>query len=64
MSFRFVIASGFVNTNAPLTHVDHQVYLSVVADFLRCIEWEAQRQVLDMGAMTMEHTYGFLTHVG
>lgn len=53
-----------MNTNAPLTHVDHQVYLSVVADFLRCIEWEAQRQVLDMGAMTMEHTYGFLTHVG
>ncbi|KAF8554940.1 hypothetical protein OG21DRAFT_1005925 [Imleria badia] len=49
----------FVNVHGPLTRVDWQVYTVVEADFLQCIQWEAQRQVLDMGVMMMERAYGF-----
>ncbi|KAN0081324.1 hypothetical protein V8E55_008948 [Tylopilus felleus] len=41
----------------------YQVYMSLVADVLQCIQWEAQRRVLDMGVMTMQHVYGFLVRV-
>lgn len=39
------------------TLVDQQVYMVVVVDFLQCMEWEAQRQVLDVGVLMMERAY-------
>lgn len=56
--------SDLVHTQTGLlTPVDSQVYMSLVADVLQCIQWEAQRRVLDMGVMTMQHVYGFLVRV-
>lgn len=53
------VAIGFVNVNALLTFVD-QVCMVVVADFLQCIEWEAQRRIWDIGTMMMERAYIFV----
>ncbi|KAI9568778.1 hypothetical protein HD554DRAFT_671011 [Boletus coccyginus] len=52
------VASGFLNANRLLTCIDWQVHMVIVTDFLRCIEWEAQRRAVDMGVMMMERAYG------
>lgn len=36
----------------------------VVVGFLQCIEWEAQRQALDIGVMITERACGFVTYTG
>lgn len=52
------VASGFLNANRLLTCIGWQVHMVIVTDFLRCIEWEAQRRALDIGVMMMERAYG------
>lgn len=66
MMLRFVsqvrVASGLVNANGYSTLVEWQMYMLVVADFLQCIEWEAQRQASDIGVVMLEQTYGAVRH--
>jgi hypothetical protein len=66
MAMRYVaqvcVASEPVNANGLLTRPDLQVYMVVAADFLQCIEWEAQRQVLDISVMMTERACGFVMY--
>ncbi|KAH0829146.1 hypothetical protein J3R83DRAFT_2640 [Lanmaoa asiatica] len=62
VAYSALSALGYLFGTGVVVRFVFQVYMVVVVDFLRCIEWEAQRQASDLGVVMMERGYGAVKH--